>query len=74
VSTLYRAGDVVQPASMHDPALASIVADVLAAEVELGPGGRAHEIITVRVRGTGFIARLHTGAIVPAPLHHWGEP
>jgi len=73
MSTFYRAGDVVQPSSAHDPVLAGIVADVLAAEVQPCPDGRAREIVTVRVRGTGFVASLDADEIDPAPLHHWSE-
>ena len=74
MSTLYRAGDVVQPASAHDPALSGIVADVIAAESQPCSDGRAREIVTVRVRGTGFVAQLEAGELAPAPLRHWTEP
>lgn len=74
MSTLYRAGDVVQPCTPHDPALAGIVADVTAAETQPCPDGRAREIVTVRVRGTGFVAQLDAGELTPAPLHQWTAP
>ena len=74
MSTLYRAGDVVQPSSAHDPVLSGIVADVIAAEVQPCRDGRAREIVTVRVRGTRFVAYLDADEIAPAPLHHWNAP
>lgn len=74
MSTLYRVGDVVQPASAHDPALSGIVADVIAAELHSHPNRRAFEVVTVRVRGTGFIAHLDVNEVAPAPLHHWSRP
>ena len=74
MSTLYRAGDVVQPSSAHDPALSGIVADVIAAELQPYPDGCDREVVTVRVRGTGFVAHLNAGEIAPAPLHHWTAP
>ncbi len=71
MSTLYRAGDVIQPSSISDPVLSGIVADVIAAETQPCPDGRAREIVTVRVRGTGFVAQLDADEIAPAPLQHW---
>lgn len=74
MSTLYQAGDVVQPCNSHDPVLSGIVADVIAAELQPWPDGRVREIVTVHVRGTGFVAHLEAGELAPAPLHHWTGP
>lgn len=58
----------------HDPALSGIVADVIVAESRPCLDGCAREIVTVRVRGTGFVACLGADEIAPAPLHHWTAP